>query len=107
MAVPVSFYGYNCEDAKVSEGVKENWWRHGVICGFSETDFTEELKKISVSVLVLHDDDDQIVPISDSAEFSFKPLKHGSLKVSKGYPHCMCTMHPEVINEDLMAFIKA
>jgi non-heme chloroperoxidase len=115
--VPVPFYGYNREGATVSEGVKENWWRQGMMGGakahydcikaFSETDFTEDLKKISVPVLVLHGDDDQIVPIADSAELSIKLLKNGTLKVYKGYPHGMCTIHPEVINEDLLAFIKA
>jgi non-heme chloroperoxidase len=114
--VPVPFYGYNREGAKVSEGVKENWWRQGMMGGakahydcikaFSETDFTEDLQKITVPVLVLHGDDDQIVPIADSAELSIKLLKHGTLKVYKGYPHGMCTIHPEVINEDLLAFIK-
>jgi non-heme chloroperoxidase len=114
--VPVPFYGYNREGAKVSEGIKENWWRQGMMGGakahydcikaFSETDFTEDLKKITVPVLVLHGDDDQIVPIADSAELSIKLLKHGTLKVYKGYPHGMCTTHPEVINEDLLAFIK-
>ncbi|RJX79288.1 alpha/beta hydrolase [Pseudomonas sp. LS-2] len=114
--VPVPFYGYNREGAKVSEGVKENWWRQGMMGGakahydcikaFSETDFTEDLRKITVPVLVLHGDDDQIVPIADSAELSIKLLKHGTLKVYKGYPHGMCTIHPEVINEDLLAFIK-
>jgi len=115
--VPVPFYGYNREGATVSEGIKENWWRQGMMGGakahydcikaFSETDFTEDLKKISVPVLVLHGDDDQIVPIADSAELSIKLLKNGTLKVYKGYPHGMCTIHPEVINEDLLAFIKA
>lgn len=115
--VPVPFYGYNREGATVSEGVKENWWRQGMMGGakahydcikaFSETDFTEDLKKISVPVLVLHGDDDQIVPIADSAELSIKLLKNGTLKVYKGYPHGMCTIHPEVINEDLLAFIRA
>jgi non-heme chloroperoxidase len=114
--VPVPFYGYNREGAKVSEGLKENWWRQGMMGGakahydcikaFSETDFTEDLQKITVPVLVLHGDDDQIVPIADSAELSIKLLKHGTLKVYKGYPHGMCTIHPEVINEDLLAFIK-
>jgi non-heme chloroperoxidase len=69
MAVPVSFYGYNREDAKVSEGFKEDWWRHGMMCGFSETDFTEGLKKISVPVLVLHGDDDQTVQFQTQLSF--------------------------------------
>ena len=114
--VPIPFYGYNRDGAKVLEGVKDNWWRQGMMGGikahydcikaFSETDFTDDLKKISVPVLVLHGDDDQIVPIADSAELSIKLLQHGTLKVYKGYPHGMCTTHPEVINEDLLAFIK-
>ena len=114
--VPIPFYGYNREGAKVSEGVKENWWRQGMMGGakahydcikaFSETDFTEDLKKITVPVLILHGDDDQIVPIADSAELSIKLVKNGTLKIYKGYPHGMCTTHPEVINEDLLAFIK-
>jgi non-heme chloroperoxidase len=114
--VPIPFYGYNREGAKVSEGVKGNWWRQGMIGGakaqydcikaFSETDFTEDLKNITVPVLILHGDDDQIVPIADSAELSIKLVKNGTLKVYKGYPHGMCTLHPEVINEDLLAFIK-
>lgn len=114
--VPTPFYGYNREGAKVLEGVKENWWRQGMMGGakahydcikaFSETDFTEDLKKITVPVLIMHGDDDQIVPIADSAQLSIKLVKNGTLKVYKGYPHGMCTTHPEVINEDLLAFIK-
>jgi non-heme chloroperoxidase len=114
--VPIPFYGYNREGATVSEGIKDNWWRQGMMGGanahyecikaFSETDFTEDLKQIGVPVLVLHGDDDQIVPIADSAELSIKLLRHGTLKVYKGYPHGMCTTHPEVINEDLLAFIE-
>ncbi|WP_416423186.1 alpha/beta hydrolase [Pseudomonas sp. App30] len=115
--VPVPFYGYNREGADVSEGVKDNWWRQGMMGGtkahydcikaFSETDFTEDLKQISVPVLVLHGDDDQIVPIADSAELSIKLLSRGALKVYKGYPHGMCTTHADVINQDLLAFFKA
>jgi non-heme chloroperoxidase len=114
---PTPFYGYNREGAKVLEGVKENWWRQGMMGGakahydcikaFSETDFTDDLKKITVPVLILHGDDDQIVPIADSAQLSIKLVKSGTLKVYKGYPHRMCTTHLEVINEDLLAFIKA
>ncbi|MCU1758782.1 alpha/beta hydrolase [Pseudomonas sp. 14P_8.1_Bac3] len=114
-AVPIPFYGYNREGAKVLEGVTDNWWRQGMMGGakaqydcikaFSETDFTEDLKKINVPVLVLHGDDDQIVPIADSAHLSIKLLKKGTLKVYKGFPHGMCTTHSEVINEDLLAFI--
>ena len=111
------FYGYNRPGAKVSEGIKDNWWRQGMmgdakshydcIKAFSETDFTADLKKIDVPVLVLHGDDDQIVPIADSAQLSIKLLKHGTLKVYKGYPHGMATTHADVINPDLLAFLKA
>lgn len=111
------FYGFNRPGAKVSEAVIDNWWRQGMnggikaqydcIKAFSETDFTEDLKKIEVPVLVMHGDDDQIVPIADSAELSIKLLKHGTLKVYKGYPHGMCTTHAEVINPDLLAFIRS
>jgi non-heme chloroperoxidase len=114
--VPIPFYGYNREGAKVSEGIKDNWWRQGMMGGakahydcikaFSETDFTEDLRKITVPVLLLHGDDDQIVPIADSAELSIKLLKNGTLKVYKGFPHGMCTTHADVINQDLLAFIK-
>ena len=114
--VPIPFYGYNREGAQVSEGIKENWWRQGMMGGaqahydcieaFSETDFTDDLKKITVPVLILHGDDDQIVPIADSAELAIKLLENGTLKVYKGYPHGMCTTHPDVINEDLLTFIR-
>jgi non-heme chloroperoxidase len=110
------FYGYNRPGAKVSEGVIGNWWRQGMIGGakahydcikaFSETDFTEDLKKIDVPVLVAHGDDDQIVPFADSAPLSAKLLKHGTLKVYPGFPHGMATTNPDVINADLLAFIK-
>jgi non-heme chloroperoxidase len=111
------FYGFNREGAKVSKGIIENWWRQGMMGGtkahydcikaFSETDFTEDLKHIDVPVLILHGDDDQIVPIADSALLAAKLVKHGSLKVYKGLPHGMCTTHPEVINQDLLAFFKS
>jgi non-heme chloroperoxidase len=110
------FYGYNRPGAKVSQGVIDNWWRQGMAGGikahydcikaFSETDFTEDLKKIDVPVFVMHGDDDQIVPYADSAPLSVKLLKHGTLKTYKGLPHGMCTTHPEIINPDLLAFIK-
>ena len=77
------------------------------IKAFSETDFTEDLKAIDVPTLVMHGDDDQVVPIADSAELSIKLLKHGTLKVYPGYPHGMCTTHADVINPDLLAFIQA
>ena len=108
------FYGFNRAGAKVSQGVIDNWWRQGMMGGakahydcikaFSETDFTEDLKKIDVPVLVMHGDDDQIVPIADSALLSAKLVKNGTLKVYKGLPHGMCTTHPEIINPDLLAF---
>ena len=111
------FYGFNREGAKVSQGAIDNWWRQGMMGGakahydcikaFSETDFTDDLKAIEVPVLVMHGDDDQIVPIADSALLSVKLLKNGTLKVYKGLPHGMCTTHADVINPDLLAFIKA
>ncbi|RWB67396.1 MAG: alpha/beta hydrolase [Mesorhizobium sp.] len=111
------FYGFNRPGAQISEGVVDNWWRQGMMGGakahydcikaFSETDFTEDLKKIDVPVLVMHGDDDQIVPIADSALLSVKLLKKGELKVYKGFPHGMATTHADVINADLLAFFKA
>jgi len=111
------FYGFNRPGAKVSQGSIDNWWRQGMMGGakahydcikaFSETDFTEDLKAIDVPVLVLHGEDDQIVPIADSALLSVKLLKHGTLKTYPGLPHGMCTTHPEVINPDLLAFFKS
>jgi non-heme chloroperoxidase len=111
------FYGFNRPGAKVSQGVIENWWRQGMMGGakahydcikaFSETDFTEDLKAITVPVLIMHGDDDQIVPIADSALLSAKLVKNGTLKVYPGLPHGMCTTHPEVINPDLLSFFKA
>jgi non-heme chloroperoxidase len=111
------FYGFNRPGAEVSQGVIDNWWRQGMMGGtkahydcikaFSETDFTEDLKAIDVPVLVMHGDDDQIVPIADSALLSIKLLKKGELKVYKGFPHGMATTHADVINADLLAFFKA
>ncbi|MBP7702119.1 MAG: alpha/beta hydrolase [Phenylobacterium sp.] len=110
------FYGFNRAGAKVSEGVIDNWWRQGMMGGanahyecikaFSETDFTEDLRAIEVPVLVMHGDDDQIVPIADSALLAIKLLSKGELKVYPGLPHGMCTTHPEIINPDLLAFIE-
>jgi non-heme chloroperoxidase len=110
------FYGFNREGAKVSQGAVDNWWRQGMMGGakahydcieaFSETDFTEDLKKLDVPVLIMHGDDDQIVPIADSALLAAKLVKQGTLKVYKGLPHGMCTTHPEIINPDLLAFIQ-
>ena len=110
------FYGYNRPGAKVSQGVIDNWWRQGMMGGakahydcikaFSETDFTEDLQSIAVPVLILHGDDDQIVPIADSALLAAKLVKNGTLKVYPELPHGMCTTHPETINGDLLSFIK-
>ena len=110
------FYGYNRPGAKVSEGVRQSFWLQGMMAGFpacyfcikafSETDQTEDLKKIDVPTLFLHGDDDQIVPIEDSAMLAVKFVKKGTLKVYKGAPHGMCTTHKDQVNEDLLAFIK-
>jgi non-heme chloroperoxidase len=110
------FYSFNRPGAEASQGVVWNWWRQGMAGGakahldgikaFSETDFTEDLKAIDVPTLVMHGDDDQIVPIDDSARLSIKLLKHGTLKVYPGFPHGMCTTHADVINADLLAFVK-
>ncbi len=109
------FYGYNRPDAKVSEGVRESFWRQGMMAGlpasyfcvkaFSETDLTEDLKRFDVPALVLHGDDDQIVPIADSALLSSKLIKGAELKVYAGGPHGMCTTLKDRVNEDLLAFI--
>lgn len=110
------FYSYNREGAKVDQGVIWNWWRQGMMGGikahydcikaFSETDFTEDLKMIDVPVLLLHGEDDQIVPIADSALIGIKLLKHGTLKTYPGLPHGMATTHPDIVNADLLAFIQ-
>ncbi len=110
------FYGFNRSGAKVSPGVIQNWWRQGMMGGakaqydcikvFSETDQTEDLRKIQVPVLFLHGDDDQVVPIADSAMLAVKIVKHGELKVYKGYPHGMLTTHANVLNPDILAFIR-
>jgi non-heme chloroperoxidase len=111
------FYGFNRPGAKISQGTIDNWWRQGMMGGakahydcikaFSETDFTDDLKTIDVPVLVMHGTDDQIVPYADAGPLSVKLLKHGTLKSYEGFPHGMCTTHPEIINPDLLAFIKA
>jgi non-heme chloroperoxidase len=111
------FYGYNRPGAKISQGVIQNWWRQGMMGGakaqydgikaFSETDFNEDLKRIDVPTLVMHGDDDQVVPIADSALLSVKLVKKGTLKVYKGFPHGMCTTQADVINADLLAFVKS
>ena len=111
------FYGYNRPGAKVSEGVRESFWLQGMMAGFpasyfcikafSETDLTEDLKKIDVPTLIMHGDDDQIVPIADSALLSSKIVKGAKLKVYKGAPHGLCTTMKDQINEDLLAFLKS
>src|SRR5437773_11103406 len=110
------FYGYNRPGAKISEGVREAFWRQGMMAGFpaayfcikafSETDPPADLKKFDVPTLILHGDDDQIVPIADSALLSSKLIKNATLKVYKGAPHGMCSTHKDQINADLLAFIK-
>lgn len=111
------FYGFNRPGVKVSQGVIDNWWRQGMMGGakahydciaaFSETDFTEDLKALEIPTLIMHGDDDQIVPIADSSLLSAKLVKHGTLKVYPGLPHGMATTHADVINADLLAFIEA
>ena len=109
------FYGFNRPGAKVSPAVIQNWWRQGMAGGakahydgiraFSETDFTEDLQIVDVPTLVMHGDDDQIVPIAASAWLSAKLLRNGTLKVYPKLPHGMCTTHADVINPDLLAFV--
>ena len=111
------FYGFNRPGAKAIPGVIQNWWRQGMIGSakahydgikaFSETDQTEDLKAITVPTLVMHGDDDQVVPIDDAGRLSVKLLKNGTLKVYGGYPHGMLTIHADVINPDLLAFIRS
>ncbi|WP_424753497.1 alpha/beta fold hydrolase [Methylobacterium sp.] len=110
------FYGFNRDGATVQQGVIQNWWRQGMmgstkahydgIAAFSETDQTDDLKAITVPTLVLHGDDDQIVPIADSALKSVELLTNGTLKTYPGFPHGMLTTHHDVINPDLLAFVK-
>jgi non-heme chloroperoxidase len=110
------FYGFNRPGVKPIEGTIHNWWRQGMMGSahghyecikvFSETDQTEDLKAIKVPTLILHGDDDQVVPIADAAELSVKLVKGAELKVYKGYPHGMLTVHADVINPDILAFIK-
>jgi non-heme chloroperoxidase len=110
------FYGANRPGAKVSQGLRDSFWLQGMLCGmpgaydcikaFSETDFTEDLKKFDVPTLVLHGDDDQIVPIVASGLLSSKIVKGATLKVYPGAPHGMCSTLKDQINEDLLAFLK-
>jgi non-heme chloroperoxidase len=111
------FYGYNRPGAKISEGVRNSFWFQGMLAGmpasyfcikaFSETDLTEDLKRFDVPTLILHGDDDQIVPIADSALLSAKIVKDAKLRVYEGAPHGMCTTRKEQVNEELLGFIKA
>lgn len=113
----VPFFGYNKPGAKTSQGVQDSFWRQGMhssiigaydcIKAFSETDQTEDLKTIDVPTLVIHGDADQIVPIDDSGRLSVKLLKNGTLKVIPGAPHGLCTTHADVVNEELLAFLKS
>lgn len=111
------FYGFNRPGAQVSQGLIDNWWRQGMmgaanahyecVAAFSETDFTEDLQQIEVPVLVCHGTDDQVVPYDDSAPLTVKLLKYGTLKSYEGYPHGMLSTHPEVLNPDILAFIRS
>ena len=111
------FYGFNRPGAKVSQGMILNWWRQGMMGGakahhdgiaaFSQTDFTDDLKKIEASVLVMHGDDDQIVPYANAGPLSAKLLKHGTLKTYTGFPHGMAATEAETINADLLAFLRS
>jgi non-heme chloroperoxidase len=110
------FYSYNRPGAKPSQPIIWNWWRQAMmgdakaqydgIKAFSETDFTEDLKMIDVPALIMHGDDDQIVPLADSAPLSAKLLRKSTLQVYKGFPHAMCTTHADVVNSDLLKFIR-
>lgn len=111
------FYGFNREGAKISQGLIDNWWRQGMaggakaqydcITAFSQTDFTEDLKAISMPVLVMHGIDDQVVPIDNSAHKAIKLLKNGTLKTYEGLSHGMFATHPDLINADLLAFVRS
>jgi non-heme chloroperoxidase len=113
----VPFYGYNRPGAKISEGVRDSFWLQGMMAGlpacyycikaFSETDLTEDLKKIDVPTLILHGDDDQIVPIAASANLSAKLVKNAKLKIYPGAPHGLCTTCKDEVSQDLLAFIRA
>jgi non-heme chloroperoxidase len=117
MDLTMPFYGGNRPGSTLSQGVRDSFWMQGMQAGFksaldcikafSETDFTEDLQSIDVPVLVMHGDDDQIVPIADSALLSIKQLKKGTLKVYPSLPHGMCTTHADIVNPDILAFVKA
>jgi non-heme chloroperoxidase len=111
------FFGFNRPNATVSQGLIDSWWQQGMqggfigtyecIKAFSETDFTEDLKKIDIPVLVVHGSDDQIVPIVDSAYMTIKLLKHGTLKVYPGAPHAIPNIYIDELNNDLLEFVKS
>jgi non-heme chloroperoxidase len=111
------FYGFNRPGAQPSEAIIENWWRQGMMGGakahydgivaFSQTDFTDDLKKISVPVLVIHGDDDQIVPYADSGPLTAKLLQNGTLKTYPGFPHGSPTTEAETINADILSFLQS
>lgn len=111
------FYGFNRPGAQVSQGIVQNWWRQGMMGGakahydgikaFSETDFTEDLKAVDVPTLVLHGDDDQVVPVADSALLSAKLLRNGVLKVYEGLSHGLCTINADLVNADIHEFVEA
>jgi non-heme chloroperoxidase len=117
MDLTMPFYGYNRAGAKISEGVRQSFWLQGMMAGmpasyfcvkaFSETDMTEDLKKVDVPMLILHGDDDQIVPIAASALLSAKLVPHAELKIYPGAPHGMCTTEKDKVNADLLAFARA
>jgi non-heme chloroperoxidase len=114
--ITMPFYGFNRPGAKISEGIREHWWLQGMVGSikahyecikvFSETDTTEDLKKIDIPVLVLHSEDDQIVPIAAAGPAAAKLLRHPTLKVYKDFPHGMPATHADVVNADLLAFFK-
>jgi non-heme chloroperoxidase len=113
---PIPFYGFNRDGVRMNEAVRLNWWRQAMMGGalsqyeciraFSETDFTDDLRSIGAPVVIMHGDDDQIVPIAGSALIAVKLVKRGTLKVYPGLPHGMCTTHADRINTDLLAFIQ-
>jgi non-heme chloroperoxidase len=111
------FFGFNRDNAKVSQGLIQSWWDQGMMCGFkgaydcvkafSETDFTEDLKKMDIPVLILHGEDDQVVPIGASAHNSSKFVPKGTLKTFPGAPHALPNTHVDEVNQELLAFLKA
>jgi non-heme chloroperoxidase len=114
--ITMPFYGYNRPGAKISEGIRQHWWLQGMLGSakahyecikvFSETDTTEDLKKIDIPVLVMHSEDDQIVPIAAAGPAAAKLLKHATLKVYSGLPHGMPATHADLVNAELLAFFK-